>query len=521
MNPTQQKYSAYDQELLPFVTALDKWSHLLRVTRVTAHTDHQAVTHLQRFQASKPLRGRTARWLDFLAEFPDLHIAYLQAARIQVADAFFRRSGLPNTCSHDTPSTPLMLAVTQARAASCTRGRPANHKELAGIRSQRSRQRTLPSPPTPPPPETNPEAEHPTPTTKTRADPPGAPEWPQAYSKCPVFRAPYEASAKQPGDAIQIEFRNRHVTFRYVPPYLHIYLPLTTTGHDSILVMVDSPSKIAHFVPAKKSFTAADTVELLADRLIGYHGFPEVLISDREPHFQSDLWQQLCHRFNIKQAMSSSYHPQSDGQTERVNRTLEQMLRTYIQSDEREWERLLSALELAYNTTSHSSTEVSPFEVMIGENPLTAANLDMVGALALPHRPGPRDLVLPEADVGCPLIRDAAGTPTEECEVDYIMDQRGSGDEAQYLMKWHGSLEDKPHGSQLTTIQASRLYFALGAAASEDVFRLETILVLTRRRGLDPSLFTACRTGNIRRGGRRERCVPHALTTLASEENRD
>ena len=132
-------------------------------------------------------------------------------------------------------------------------------------------------------------------------------------------------------------------------------LPLTTTGHDSILVMVDSLSKMAHFVPAKKSFTAADTVELLADRLIRYHGFSEVLISDGDPRFQSDLWNQLCRRFNIKRCMSSPYHPESDGQTERVNRTLEQMLRTYIKSDEREWERLLPALELAYNTTSHSS----------------------------------------------------------------------------------------------------------------------------------------------------------------------
>ncbi|CDJ62822.1 LOW QUALITY PROTEIN: Similar to Transposon MAGGYgagandpolgenehomologues, related [Eimeria necatrix] len=159
-------------------------------------------------------------------------------------------------------------------------------------------------------------------------------------------------------------------------------LPLTTTGHDSILVMADSLSKMAHLIPAKKSFTAADTVELLADRLIRYHGFPEVHISDRDPRFHSDLWNQLCRRFNSKRCMSSSYHPQSDGQTERVNHTLEQMLRTYIISDEGEWERLLQALELAYNTISHSSTELSPFEVMIGENPLTAADLDIVDALA-------------------------------------------------------------------------------------------------------------------------------------------
>ncbi|CDJ63582.1 OSJNBa0079C19.6 protein, related [Eimeria necatrix] len=83
MNQTQQKYSIYDQEFLALVTALDKWSHLLRVTKVTAHTNHQALTHLQQLQASKPLRGRTTRWLDFLAEFPDLRITYVQGTRNQ------------------------------------------------------------------------------------------------------------------------------------------------------------------------------------------------------------------------------------------------------------------------------------------------------------------------------------------------------------------------------------------------------------------------------------------------------
>ena len=63
MTPVQQKYSIYDQELLALVTALDKWSHLLRVAKVTAFTDHQALTHLRKLQTSKPLRGRTARWL--------------------------------------------------------------------------------------------------------------------------------------------------------------------------------------------------------------------------------------------------------------------------------------------------------------------------------------------------------------------------------------------------------------------------------------------------------------------------
>ncbi|CDI81762.1 OSJNBa0042D13.18 protein, related [Eimeria praecox] len=80
MTHVQQKYSLYDQELLALVTALDKRSQLLRVSKVTAFTDHQALTHLRKLQTSKPFRGRTARLLDFLAEFPDLTITYPQVS---------------------------------------------------------------------------------------------------------------------------------------------------------------------------------------------------------------------------------------------------------------------------------------------------------------------------------------------------------------------------------------------------------------------------------------------------------
>ncbi|CDJ58884.1 hypothetical protein EMWEY_00053950 [Eimeria maxima] len=138
---------------------------------------------------------------------------------------------------------------------------------------------------------------------------------------------------------------------------------------------------MAHFVPTKKSFSADDTMTLLADQLNRYHGFLETVISGTDPRFQSEVWAQLCSRFNIQRAMPSPYHPQTDSQTESVNRTLEQMLRTYIQADKRDWEGLPPALELAYNSTHHSSTDISPLKVMIGENPVTAADLDIIRAL--------------------------------------------------------------------------------------------------------------------------------------------
>lgn len=155
-------------------------------------------------------------------------------------------------------------------------------------------------------------------------------------------------------------------------------LPQTALMHDAILTLVDTVSKMAHFVPTTTKVTAEGVVALLADRLVRYHGLPSVLISDRDPRFVADLWRAFCRRFQIKRALSSAWHPQTDGQTERVHRTIEQVLRTYIQTDETAWEELLPAAELAYNCTVHNSTGLTPFEVMIGENPLRAADLDVV-----------------------------------------------------------------------------------------------------------------------------------------------
>lgn len=118
-------------------------------------------------------------------------------------------------------------------------------------------------------------------------------------------------------------------------------LPLTNRGNDSILILVDSLSKMVHFVPARRSYTAADIVESLAGVLIRCRGFSDTFLSDRDPRLQWDLWLKLCNRFDISRALSPSYHPLSDGQTERVNRGLKQMLQNYIQSHDRKWQPLL------------------------------------------------------------------------------------------------------------------------------------------------------------------------------------
>lgn len=153
------------------------------------------------------------------------------------------------------------------------------------------------------------------------------------------------------------------------------------------MTVVDALSKMAHFIPTQTTASTEDVVGLVADRVVRYHGIPQIIISDRDTRFVSQFWEMFCRRFDIKRALSSAWHPQTDGQTERANRTIEQLLRTYIQTNEAEWPTLLPALELAYNCTPHSTTGLSPFEVMIGENPLRAQDLDVVDQLPCTFSP--------------------------------------------------------------------------------------------------------------------------------------
>ena len=210
---------------------------------------------------------------------------------------------------------------------------------------------------------------------------PGIRNYTRAYvESCPRCRQAKSISAKPAGllQSLQIPTRRwANVSLDFITG-----LPKTKKENDAILTLVDTISKMAHFIPTKTTINAEGVVSLLADRLVRYHGLPNVLISDRDPRFTAEVWDLLCKRFDIKRALSSSWHPETDGQTERVHRTIEQVLRAYIQSDESAWEDLLPAAELAYNCTVHNSTGLTPFEVMIGENPLRAADLDIVEELS-------------------------------------------------------------------------------------------------------------------------------------------
>jgi transposase InsO family protein len=139
---------------------------------------------------------------------------------------------------------------------------------------------------------------------------------------------------------------------------------------DAILVIVDRFTKLAHFIPTTKSCTAPQVADLFLHHVIRLHGFPRQLITDRDPVFTSIFWQHLLKNCNVRPSLSTAYHPQTDGQTERTIQTLEQYLRQYCDYQQHNWPALLSLAEFAYNNSTHSSTKQSPFYTTYGYHPV-------------------------------------------------------------------------------------------------------------------------------------------------------
>lgn len=151
-------------------------------------------------------------------------------------------------------------------------------------------------------------------------------------------------------------------------------LPMSK-GFDSLLVFVDRLTKMAHYVPCTKTATAPDFARLFIDNVIRLHGIPDSIVSDRGAIFTSHFWKSLSTMLKLKQKLSTAFHPQTDGQTERQNQTIEQYLRMYCNYQQDDWVNYLSIAEFAYNNVTQSSTHVSPFFANYGFHPQLSLNL--------------------------------------------------------------------------------------------------------------------------------------------------
>jgi hypothetical protein len=143
-------------------------------------------------------------------------------------------------------------------------------------------------------------------------------------------------------------------------------LPRTRDGYDSIWIIVDRLTKVAHFIPVKTTYTGAKLAELYMSRIVFLHDVPKKIVSDRGTQFTSRFWGKLHDSMDTKLNFSSAYHPQTDGQTERTNQILEDMLRACALKHGGAWDKSLPYAEFSYNNSYQASLKMAPFEALYG-----------------------------------------------------------------------------------------------------------------------------------------------------------
>lgn len=136
-----------------------------------------------------------------------------------------------------------------------------------------------------------------------------------------------------------------------------------------ILTVIDCFSKACHLLPLRKLLSAFQTAQVLVKHVFRLHGIPTEVLSDRGPHFISQVWKQFCRALNAKFSLTSGHHPQSNGQAECMNQELESILRCLTSTNPSDWSKFLPWVEYTHNSHVSTATGLSLFEVTLGYQP--------------------------------------------------------------------------------------------------------------------------------------------------------
>ena len=350
--------------------ALREWRHYLLGEKFVVETDHNSLRYIQ---TQPSLSNRQARWLEKLAEF-DYDVKYLKGAENVVADALSREAVVAAVSTvkvdsllekikgkyenaEDKPKdvevgtdgvwrrngkvyVPNNQEIKQMVMNECHDGKLAGHVGKDKTIELVCRQFY----------------------------------WPRMHAEIADYVSsclPCQSnkpSNQLPSGLLQPlpvpEKKGQVWSIDYI-----MGLPKTKSGNDGIQVMVEKLTKLVKFAPIKTTITAPQSAAVFFDKIVCSHGVPESIVSDRDARFTSSFWRCLWKLLGTKLSMSTAYHPQTDGQTERANRTLEDMLRAFVDYRQRDWDEYLGSAEIACNNSVQLSTGFSPFYLTYGYHP--------------------------------------------------------------------------------------------------------------------------------------------------------
>ena len=363
----ERNYSVYDKELLGLVFAFKKWHQFLFGARypIRVRTDH---ANLQYFQTRQLLNNRHLRWKLFFQNY-DFRLTYLPGSANVVADALSRRVDHVAGEEYGTSGTSRERHQEDTILdPECWEGLNRIHE--IGIKEEildKEKQREIMK------------ARHSTVAAghfgrmRTFEAINKDFTWPgmradiyKFVDSCIICQKIKPSRKKEFGKLMPLPVPSgpwKSISLDFI-----VKLPISN-GYDSILVVVDRFSKMCHLIPCNESIDAPQTAELLLKNVFKHHGLPMDMVSDRGTQFTSRFWSSICEQMGIQRKLSTAAHPQTDGQTERTNQTLEQYLKAFVNYKQDNWANLLHFAEMAMNNAVSSSTKRTPFEINIGYSP--------------------------------------------------------------------------------------------------------------------------------------------------------
>lgn len=388
--PAETRYPVHEQELLAVIQALKKWRHHLHgsATPITVQTDNKSIIYL----LTQPnLSNRQRRWMETISEYK-LKFEYKKGSTNVVADALSRR------CDHNEKSTEQELTVNTIMSyltmnslisdlkeayqldAECVKilqgSCPPDYEIKNGIIYRKSKI-VIPDDKTKNMKTRIIHEAHDVPTSghlgimKTMEKLERKFYWKNMYEEVKNYiTSCYSCQRNKPVNQAPMGLLQPipvpEGNWKIVSMDLITQLPKSRNGNDAIVVIIDKMSKMAHFIATTTNIDAPKLAQLYFDNIVRYHGIPMSIISDRDVRFTSNFWKSLWQLTGTKLKLSTAYHPESDGQTERMNRTLEDIIRSYVNYQQNNWDEKLIAAEIAYNNSKQVSTGFTPYYMNYG-----------------------------------------------------------------------------------------------------------------------------------------------------------